>query len=71
MANHLTVEGGMVGLGGEEPESPHGQHPITDLKCFACLHVCMSIMAPVALLIIPGRRDPPLCVPSQDFFLAD
>ena len=27
----------------------------------------MSIMAPIALLIIPGRRDPSLCVPSQGF----
>jgi hypothetical protein len=27
-------------------------------------------MAPFALLIIPGRRDPPLCIASQDFFLA-
>ena len=31
----------------------------------------MSIMATIALLNIPGRRDPPLCVSSQDFFLAD
>ena len=28
-------------------------------------------MAPVALLMISGRRDPPLCVPAQDFFLAN
>ena len=27
-------------------------------------------MAPIALMIIPGRRDSPLCVPAQDFFLA-
>jgi len=29
----------------------------------------LSIMAPIALLTIPGRRDPLLCVSSQDFFL--
>ena len=34
----------------------------------ACMCV---IMAPIALLTPPGRRDPPLCVPSQDFFLAN
>ena len=28
-------------------------------------------MAPFALLIITGRRDPPLCVPSLDFFLVN
>jgi hypothetical protein len=28
-------------------------------------------MALIALLIIPGRRDPLLCVSSQDFFHAD
>ena len=22
------------------------------------MHVCMSVMAPIELLIIPGRRDP-------------
>ena len=27
-------------------------------------------MAPIALMIIPGRRDSPLCVPAQDLFLA-
>ena len=27
--------------------------------------------APIALLIIPGRRDPPLCVAPPDFFLAN
>ena len=31
----------------------------------------MSIVAPIALLTIPGRRDPLHCVSSQDFFLAD
>ena len=30
----------------------------------------MSLMAPIELLPIPGRIDPPLCVPSQDFFHA-
>jgi hypothetical protein len=31
----------------------------------------MSIMAPIALLTIPGRRDPLPCVSSQDFFLVN
>ena len=31
----------------------------------------MSIIAPIALLTIAGRRDPLLSVSSQDFFLAD
>ena len=31
----------------------------------------MSIVAPIAHLTIPGRRDPLHCVSSQDFFLAD
>ena len=35
------------------------------------MYACMSIMAPIALLIIPGRRDPSLCVPPQDFFLVN
>ena len=32
------------------------------------MYVCMSIMPPFALLIISGRRAPPLCGPSPDFF---
>ena len=28
-------------------------------------------MAPDALLTVPGRRDPLLCVSSQDFFLSN
>ena len=35
-----------------------------------CLYLCMSIVAPIALLTIPGMRDPPLCISSKDFFLA-
>ena len=31
----------------------------------------MSIVAPIALLTIPGKRDPLQGVSSQDFFLAD
>ena len=31
----------------------------------------MPITALITLLIIPGRRDPTLCVPSRDFFLAN
>jgi hypothetical protein len=30
-----------------------------------------SIMAPISLVIIPGRRDPTLCVPPQDFLLSN
>ena len=30
--------------------------------------LCMPIMAPVALLTIPGRRDPSFCAPSQGSF---
>ena len=44
---------------------------ISPVRLSVCLSVCMSIMAPIALLITPGRRDPPLCVPSQEFFLAN
>ena len=39
-----------------------GQHPINNFKCFplrlVLYAICMSIMAPITLLIIPGRRDP-------------
>ena len=45
-----------------------GQHPITDLK-MSCLYVRTSVMAPVALLPIPGRRDPPLPTRSSSRFL--
>ena len=33
--------------------------------------VCLPIMALVAPLKVPGKRDPLLCVPSQDLFLAN
>ena len=45
--------------------------PVCLYSMSVCLSVCMSIMAPIALLITPGRRDPSLCIPSQDFFLAN
>ena len=35
---------------------------------YVCMYVCM---APIALLIITGRKDLPFCVHSQDFFLAN
>ena len=46
-----------------------GQHYIINCKI---LHVLsMSFVAPIALLTILGKLDPPFCVSSQDFFLND
>ena len=38
---------------------------------YVCMYVRMSIMTAIALLVIPGSRDPPACVPPLDFFLAN
>ena len=46
---------------------PEPHHHFNNVHVFTC----MSIVAPIALLTIPGRRDPLLCVSSQDFFHAD
>ena len=43
---------------------PEPHHHFNDVHVFTC----MSIVAPIALLTIPGRRDLLLCVSSQDFF---
>ena len=53
-------------------DSPYGQpasasslFKIVDLKCFACINVCLYVNS--ALLTIPGGRDPSS---AWEFFLA-
>ena len=62
-------------LSGFEANTEHldkvSKPPSNQIITIATLCDGMSIMAPIALLTIPGRRDPLHSVSSQDFFLAD
>jgi len=41
-----------------------------NLSCFVT-PVFNARMTPIALQTVPGRRDPPLCIRSRDFFLVN
>ena len=39
-------------------------------KCSVMLPLTFPVRSPIALLTVPGRRDPSVSVPSHGFFLA-
>ena len=69
---------GAISAPGRAPERGGGGplyrlDPIADFKMF-CLYIYMyacQLWHPLHFLIITGRRDPPLGVPSLDFFLVN